>query len=215
MGKSINAKDLFDFHAVQYENKFMDVSDYSLSLHALLALISESNSRLLELGCGPGNITKFLHELQPKLQILGIDIAPNMIELAAKNNPRAAFQIMDCKDILKLHRKFDVIIGGFCMPYLNEIECEELIRNSSRMLEIDGIIYLSTMEEDKNHSTGFQSSPNSDHTILINYHNPEFLEKVLEDSGFKIEHFYRQENIDQNGLLGIDLIFIARYMGGN
>ena len=215
MDKSINAKDLFDHHAVQYEDKFMDVSDYSLSLHALLALISESTAKLLELGCGPGNITKFLLELQPNLQILGIDIAPNMVELALKNNPSAAFQIMDCKDILKLQRKFDVIVGGFCLPYLNEIECEELIRNSSRLLEMGGIIYLSTMESNENHSTGFQSSPNSDSTVMINYHEQVFLEKVLEDSGFKIEHFYRQENIDQNGELGFDLIFIARYKGGN
>lgn len=215
MDNAIKPEDLFDQHAVQYEDKFMDVSDYSVSLKALLGFVTEPEARLLDLGCGPGNIVKYLLESEQGLQILGVDLAPKMIVRARKNNPSAEFQVMDCRDILQLQRKFDVIVGGFCLPYLNEIETAKLVRDASKMLEKDGVIYLSTMEASENHITGLQSSPNSNFSMLINYHSYDFLAKELENSGYKIEYERRQENTDQNGVAGIDLIFIARNIGKN
>ena len=45
------------------------------------------NSKLFEIGCGPGNITKYLIYKNPNYKILATDAAPNMIALAKKNNP--------------------------------------------------------------------------------------------------------------------------------
>jgi len=42
--------------------------------------IDKPNAKLLEIGCGPGNITKYLIAKRPDFDIFGIDIAPNMIE---------------------------------------------------------------------------------------------------------------------------------------
>jgi len=41
-------------------------------------------AKVLELACGPGNITKCLLSKRPDLEILATDIAPNILELAKK-----------------------------------------------------------------------------------------------------------------------------------
>src|SRR5690606_3808601 len=100
----------------------------------------------LEIGCGPGNITKYLLSKKPDFDILGIDIAPNMVELAKQNNPTAHFALMDCRQINQLDTKFDGIIGGFCLPYLTRVESEKLISDASDLLNDNGLIYLSFVE---------------------------------------------------------------------
>ena len=47
-------------------------------------LLYNPNSKIWEIGCGPGNITKYILSKLPDLNIFGIDIAPNRIELAKK-----------------------------------------------------------------------------------------------------------------------------------
>lgn len=53
---------------------------------------------------------------------MGIDIAPNMVVLAIRNNPTGIFSVMNCRNIGDSDGKFDGIIGGFCLPYLSKEE---------------------------------------------------------------------------------------------
>ena len=72
-----------------YQDKFMDLELYNESYDAFCNSIAKENANILEIGCGPGNITKYLLLKRPNYQIYGIDVAPNMIELARQNNPTA------------------------------------------------------------------------------------------------------------------------------
>lgn len=129
-----------------YQDKFMNLDLYNDSYDFFRDAISKPNAKLLEIGCGPGNITKYLLEKNSGFDILGIDIAPNMIELAKKNNTTANFAVMDTREINTLTTKFDGIIAGFCLPYLSQIECQDLILNSYELLNDKGVIYLSFVE---------------------------------------------------------------------
>ena len=59
-----------------YQNKFMDLDLYNDTYDSFCNSLSKENSSILEIGCGPGNITKYLLEQRPDLLILGIDVAP-------------------------------------------------------------------------------------------------------------------------------------------
>src|SRR5438045_2838934 len=99
MDKTKIAVDLFNKLASEYQKKYMDVSLYSDSLNLFCKLIPKQNATVLELACGPGNVTKYLLDKRPDLKILGTDLGPNMIKLARQNNPTVEFKILDCRNI--------------------------------------------------------------------------------------------------------------------
>ena len=103
MDKTKMAVDVFDRQAHNYEQKFMDVSLYHHSLDKYCDRLSSAQATVLELACGPGNITAYVLGKMPELQILGTDLSPAMLALARKNNPAAVFELLDCRNILLLH----------------------------------------------------------------------------------------------------------------
>ena len=56
----------------------MDVSLYKGALKTFCNLIKKENAKVLDLACGPGNVTKYLLTEKPNLIVLGIDLATNM-----------------------------------------------------------------------------------------------------------------------------------------
>ena len=105
-----------------YQDKFMNLDLYNDTYDIFSELITERNPTILEIGCGPGNITKYLLDKRADFKITVIDIAPNMIELAKKNNPTADFKVLDSRNIDKLKIEYDGIIAGFCIPYLSKVD---------------------------------------------------------------------------------------------
>ncbi|GBL35181.1 trans-aconitate 2-methyltransferase [Filimonas sp.] len=70
-----------------YQDKFMDLDFYNESYELISDLLIQDEANLLEIGCGPGNISRYLLSKRPELKITGIDISPNMIELAKRIIP--------------------------------------------------------------------------------------------------------------------------------
>ena len=54
-----------------------------------------SVTRVLDIGCGPGNSTAVLRERYPHAKILGVDSSPDMIAAARKAYPDIDFQLCD------------------------------------------------------------------------------------------------------------------------
>ena len=135
-----------------YQDKFMELDLYNDTYDFICNSIDKPNAKLLEIGCGPGNITKYLIAKRPDFDIFGIDIAPNMVELARQNNPAAHFAVMDSRQINNLDSKYDGIVCGFCLPYLSQTETNELISNSYNLLSDNGLLYLSFVEGDPDKS---------------------------------------------------------------
>src|ERR1700751_220505 len=102
MDKTNMAIAVFDKYAQQYQDKFMRLDAYHDSFDLFCRSIKKENAAVLELACGPGNITRYLLKQRPDLNILATDLSVNMLALAKKNNPTAAFKLMDCRDIDKL-----------------------------------------------------------------------------------------------------------------
>ena len=65
-----------------YQEKFMNLDLYDDTYDTFCEQVNIENSTILEIGCGPGNITKYLLNKRPDFRIEGIDISSNMIELA-------------------------------------------------------------------------------------------------------------------------------------
>ncbi|NOT93269.1 class I SAM-dependent DNA methyltransferase [Ferruginibacter sp.] len=174
-----------------YQDKFMELSLYNETYDFICTSITKEKAAILEIGCGPGNITKYLLSKRPDFNIYGIDIAPNMIDLAKKNNPAANFKVMDIRKVDEIKTTFDGIICGFCLPYLSEADSKKLITDAYNLLNNDGLIYISFVEGDTDKS-GFQTGSTGDRSYFY-YHNLDQLKTQLSVSGFEVLKIFKVE----------------------
>lgn len=167
-----------------YQDTFFDFDLYNDTYDAFCELIPGAGSKILDLGCGPGNITRYLLDKRSDYNITCIDVAPQMLELAKNNNPTAEFQEMDIRDLHKLNKSYNGIIAGFCVPYLSGKDLNQFWKNCARLLEPPGIFYLSFVEGDPKDS-GFQTGSGGDR-VFFYYHNLSKIRQELESSGLEV-----------------------------
>lgn len=207
--KSISPKEVFNLFAKHYQDKFMGFDLYHDTFDVFCELVKTEKASVLEIGCGPGNITKYLLKKRPDFKLLGIDISENMIELAANNNPLAKFKLLDCKDITDLNLKFNAIMCGFTLPYLTKQETIQLIEDASEIILPNGILYLSTMEDYYKNSKIITSSTNKDIGLFTYYHQADYLKEAIKKSNFTLKLEIRKEYPEKKDTSN-DLILIAR-----
>jgi len=204
MDKNAVAVNVFNTVAQLYQDKFMDVSAYRYGLDIFCNAIEKQDAAVLEIACGPGNVTKYVLAQRPGIKILGTDLAPNMVKLAKANNPAGDFKVMDGRDIAKSGQKYDGVLCGFFLPYLSKMETTDFIENAAATLNPGGILYLSTMEDDYSRS-GYKKGSTGDE-IFMHYHEAAYLKKALEASHCTLLH---EERICSTGA-DTDLVLIAK-----
>jgi 2-polyprenyl-3-methyl-5-hydroxy-6-metoxy-1,4-benzoquinol methylase len=204
------AVDLFNKLADSYQQRFFSVDHYKESLDIFISGL-KADSSVLDVACGPGNISHFLLERLPGLKLLGIDLAPNMIDLARTNNPGARFLVYDALQIDGLGSKFDAIVIGFLFPYLSIEQVEGFLFKVSEQLNDDGLVYLSTMEDAYENSKMKASSTGEE--VMMHYYEADFLIRLLEQIGFEIISKHTQPFAVSETDTDTDLILIARKKG--
>ncbi|HQQ94585.1 MAG TPA: class I SAM-dependent methyltransferase [Bacteroidia bacterium] len=188
----IETQSTYNAIAGLYAEKFMRLGLYNQSYDAFCAHLKQ-NASVLEIGCGPGNISHYLLDKMPGLQILGIDFAENMISLARQNVPGAEFRQLDCRSVSALNTTFEAIISGFCIPYLAPDDCQKLFQDCFALLKPGGISYFSFIE-DHHERSGFQYSSDKRHRTYIYYYGEEQIRSGLIRAGlipietFRIEY---------------------------
>ena len=199
----------FDEFATEYAERFMNIDSYHVYFDRFCDLSENKQPRILELACGPGNVTKYMKQRFKDSEIIAIDLAPRMIDIAKKTVSGVDFRVLDVREINTLNIQFDSIMCSFCLPFLSKEDTFQLLSNCSDSLKQNGLLYISTMEGDKS-KAGFESTSFSGNSkVYFNYHKQEDLEKALTDNGFRIKYNIRQDYIESNGNITIDLIMIA------
>lgn len=201
------AVDLFNKLADSYQERFFSVDHYKEPLQILIDRL-ENNSTVLDIACGPGNISHYLLGRLPGLKLLGIDLAPNMIDLARKNNPGARFLVYDAMLIDQLESRFDAVIIGFLFPYLSIDQVELFLFKVWEKLNENGLVYLSTMEDLYENSRLKSSSTGEE--VFMHYYEASFLIRLMEQIGFQIISTHRQPFAVSETESDTDLIIIAR-----
>lgn len=203
------AVSVFDKNAQHYQDKYMDLDLYNDSYDFFCTQLSRQGASVLDMACGPGNISRYLLRRRPDFNILGIDLAPAMLVLAQQNCPTARFRIMDCREISRLDTTFDGIICGFGLPYLSQADATKLIGDACGLLHPGGILYLSTMEDDYTQS-GPQTSAATGDTLFMYFHEKAYLLQALETQGFTVLSVQNKDFIATDGAVSKDLVLIAQ-----
>jgi ubiquinone/menaquinone biosynthesis C-methylase UbiE len=192
-----------------YMDKFMDLELYKATFSDLLKLVP-SGAQVLELGCGPGNVTSYIKSIRADLQITGIDLAPNMIKAARKVNPESRFETMDIRDIHKMESSFDAVIAAFCIPYLSPEDLPALFAQLRRLtINRKGLVYVSFMEGPRERSGFEQTSFTGTSELYIEYYPTTMITSLLKLNDLTIRRSYTQDYHEADGSITKDLIYIA------
>ena len=167
--------------AKRYEEKFMDIDLYDETYDLFLKNLADS-SHVLDIGCGPGNISTYLLNKNSTLSITGVDLSANMIELAKKKIPEGAFEVLDVRDVGTLEKIFQGIVCGFCIPYLAINDVQKLLVECYEMLAPGGVFYLSFVDG-KEEQSGYITGSSGD-SMYFYYHDLPSILGQLKNIGF-------------------------------
>jgi len=167
-----------------YQEKFMELSLYNETYDFICRQeMSPAGALILDAGCGPGNITRYLLQQRPDFRIDGIDVAPNMVELARKNNPAASFRVLDIRLVASLDKTYDGIVCGFCLPYLTQEDYLKFITDIPAIVKENGWLYISLVAGDPAQS-GLKTNGNGDR-VYFHYYDLDQLIREMEGQGFE------------------------------
>lgn len=187
----------FSSKAAYYEQNALVQKSASNTLLTLLNI--KSNDNILDLGCGPGNITKEIATLT-KNQVLGVDISEGMIKEALKSNKTGQNinYLVKNSEHLGFNEEFEVIYCNsafqwFKNPQLVLKECFNALKHGGRI----GIQAPATRNYCPNFVNAVNKISNNPITNVIfkNLNNPWFFlesseeySKLFEDCGFKVNY---------------------------
>ena len=104
-------------------------------------------SHILDVGCGTGVPTaQMLCEADHR--VLGIDISPGMLEIAAEQIPQADFELMDMADLNLADQTFDAITAFFSLLMLPKSAITNVLHKLVSQLKPQGYFVLSMVEGD-------------------------------------------------------------------
>ena len=192
-----------------YQDRFMDLDNYNATYDFICNTLSAEQIKVLEIGCGPGNITKYLLNKRPDLKVLATDVAPNMVALAKANNPSAEFEVLDSRQLHQIKTKYDALIAGFCIPYLSTEDCKKLIADASVLINQKGLLYLSFVEGDPQQS-GFQTGSSGDRAYFY-FHDLNTIEKYCIDQQFEILQIFKIPYTKSNQSTEVHTVLITQH----
>lgn len=194
--------------AEMYEAIFMDIELYNASYDFFCQSLSSESSSILELGSGPGNVTRHIRKHLPKAQIDSTDVSENMTNACQKNNPDVKCFTLDARDLHLINESYDGILIGLCIPYLAIKDLKVLISNTYSKLNEKGVIYLSGIEGLYDQS-GFETGSTGDRAYVYYYPSSE-IKTILKENKFSILKCFNVPYLKNDGSTQIHWIVIAR-----
>jgi ubiquinone/menaquinone biosynthesis C-methylase UbiE len=119
---------------------FKDYSAASRQLHALIQQLNPNAKTLLDVGCGTG---KHLECLQEHYQVEGLDINPELLEVARGRCPEVPFHLGSMVDF-SLGHPFDVVVCLFSsIGYVKTVEnLDQAVASMARHLRPGGVMFV-------------------------------------------------------------------------
>lgn len=198
--------DAYDKNYAAYESKFMQYEPYSQKIAEFLDLLPE-NAKVLDLGCGPGNVARQLIAADKNLTVVGVDLSEAMVKSARAHVPQGTFFVQDVREAVFPDEHFDAILLSFCIVHLSDQETYELIAKAGRWLMKGGLLYVSYME---GKSPGFEITSFSPDRIFFNYFDTAKLEGCLKQQGISLLRILRQGYPETDGSITTDVFIFGK-----
>lgn len=125
------------------------ISLFNLVLKSAEYCITD-NPKVLELGCGDGQLAVMLAE--KRFDITGIDISPTAVEWAKERTDKAGFLVGNVLDTGLESDLFDIIVDSYCLHCIIGEDRKKMLTEVNRQLKpgglFTGITMCNTIPED-------------------------------------------------------------------
>jgi ubiquinone/menaquinone biosynthesis C-methylase UbiE len=111
---------------------------------ALLARFAEhvgTSGPICDVGCGPGHIARYLRA--QGANVLGIDLAPGMIEIARKLSPDIEFHVGNMMALPIADESWEGVVAFYSIVHIEPERIDAVLREFWRVLSPHGALLLS------------------------------------------------------------------------
>lgn len=144
--RRVPAAVVFDALGLDYEKAFASSEAHRASLRWLLERLAPG-SRVLDVGCGTGRPTAAALA-DAGHRVLGVDVSPVMVELAARQVPGAEFRRADIRELPLKDGAFDAACAYFSLLQMDRAEQEAVVGRLARAVRPGGFVVLATVPVD-------------------------------------------------------------------
>lgn len=182
----------YDSVAAAYvEHLYSELERKPLDRHLLNRFAEEvrGRGRVADLGCGPGHVSRYLHDQGASM--LGIDISPEMIRWAAELNPDLEFRVGDLRFIDLPKASLAGIVAFYAVIHLDPPDLGAAFREFKRLLGPGGVLLVSFhIGEETVHLDELWGQP-----VTLDFHflSPREVTTALRSAGFNVTESVERE----------------------
>jgi SAM-dependent methyltransferase len=141
------------------------------------------HGRVCDVGCGPGHVTRYLHERG--VDVVGIDLSRRMIAVAAELNPGIEFAIADVLALHAADASWAGAVAFYSLIHLTHEEIPVALRELNRVLRADAPLLIAFHEgEETRHLDDWWERPVSLDTYFFRV---DWFGQQLVQAGFLLE----------------------------
>jgi len=182
----LNTQTSYDQVALEYAEKFKDEMDdkpFDRDCLDRLARDVGSLGPICDMGCGPGQIARYLH--RQGVDALGVDLSPRTVAEAQRLNPDIPFHQGDMLSLPDSDHSWGGIAAFYCIIHIPREKVADALREMKRVLKPGGVLLLAFHigQEIKHLDEWWEKSVNLDFAFYL----PEEMEAWLKEAGYELE----------------------------
>ena len=139
---------------------------------------SKSKLRILEIGCGAGNLLKKIHEKKKNFKLFGID--PSIKAIKANKNLNISLKKGTADALPYKDKSFDLVIYGFCLYLVDKELLFKVVNEANRVLKLKGNVAIFDFYSKKSILKNYR------HNRLIKSHKMDFSKLFLSHPFYKL-----------------------------
>jgi SAM-dependent methyltransferase len=191
----VDVRGSYDSAARAYaERLFDELAQKPLDRHLLNRFAEATRGRgmVVDLGCGPGHVAKYLHDRG--VEMIGVDISAGMIERARDLCPDVRFEMGDMRALDFPDSGLAGVVAFYAIVHSDAEELDVVFKECRRILAKSGSMLLAFHVGDEVvHLDQLFETPVS---LDFRFHQPASISAALQKAGFKVAEVTEREPYD-------------------
>ena len=176
----------YDTVAVAYSSALFDELDDKPLDRALLTAFAElcGDGVIADVGCGPGQVTAFLGDVHR--DVVGVDLSPAFVELAAAKNPGVEFTVASMLDLPVADHAWAGALAFYSVIHLTPADRALAFLELARVIRPGGCLFVAfhvEREQSQLHLTTWMGSPVD---LVFNYLDPTVVTAEIQAARFEV-----------------------------